>query len=160
MLTYNSTGAAGIVVTAVAPRTNENKAQFNRHFMSRYLTLLLLALLCSCSSNEQVKRFAEWRNDANGCNGLREPLAVELLNTKEQLYKLTEQEIRQLLGAPDKHELYRRQQKFYFYFTHQGKQCDSLQAQYGQLLRLRFDPLNRVNEVVKWYIPSDKKFTE
>ena len=117
------------------------------------LCLGCIALFSSCRKEAvQIENFSAqaWANDAQGCQGQRLGQVPTLQSSFEQLKGLNQQAVVALLGQPDKHELYRRNQKFFFYFVGPGKHCpDSAQApvQAAQI-RIRFDAIGRLNELV------------
>lgn len=105
--------------------------------------IVFSALLYSCYSTPTIEGFdpEEWNQEIN-CESNRLGSARLLLTHEEELLALNQNEITALLGKPDEHELYDRNQKF-FYFNLTEK-CDSLPI---QRLSFRFDALGRVNEI-------------
>jgi outer membrane protein assembly factor BamE (lipoprotein component of BamABCDE complex) len=72
--------------------------------------------------------------------------AIEMQSKK--LLALSEQEIVTLLGKPDENELYKRNQKFYYYFLEPSKQCsDTLGENDPQKLVIRFNAIGLAKEV-------------
>jgi hypothetical protein len=89
---------------------------------------------------------AQWKEDKGGCNQLRLNFVEELKNQKEELKGLSEKDIIKLLGRPDFNELYKRNQKFYYYDIDPGKSC-SEQVTGGQQLVIRFTAMGYSKEV-------------
>lgn len=61
---------------------------------------------------------------------------------------LEEMQVIELLGRPDQNELYKRNQKFYYYWLTPSDQCDSTHVA-GTMLRLaiRFNAMGLAKEV-------------
>ena len=66
-------------------------------------------------------------------------------NQKDELKGLSEKDIIALLGRPDHNELYKRNQKFYYYDIEPGKSCNNEVA--GQQLVIRFTAMGYAKEV-------------
>lgn len=93
------------------------------------LLFVLLLWIAACSSSPGLGDFDadQWKNDPNGCKGLREKQLQKFKEVKDHLIGMSENRIIQLLGAPDKQFLQEKQKKTYKYYTEPGKQCaDSL----------------------------------
>jgi len=122
--------------------------------MKKLIILLCYFLLVSCSNNRDFPKDkfdqALWKSDAMGCSNQRLKLLNNFNLIKEELYELSEVEIRSVLGKPDKVELYKRKQKFYYYFIENGTQCSKTEAEEiseGRSIMVRFSALNAVNEI-------------
>lgn len=81
-----------------------------------------------------------WRADKNACLGHRQQMEGALTREKDKLKGLSEMEIVDMLGRPDKNELYKRNQKFYCYYVSAGPDCDGAEEQPVQLI-LRFNAM-------------------
>jgi len=116
-------------------------------FKRVYLLLVLLAL--SCKEVTKLDNFdrIEWQRDKNGCMGIRKKMVESLEKQSNKLKDLSQNQVLQLLGKPDIHNLYQRQQRFYVYFVEKGIQCDSLQFPAGKSLQVRFSALDKVSEL-------------
>lgn len=88
----------------------------------------------------------QWKADKGGCNRLRINFLEELKTQKEELKGLSEKDIIKLLGRPDYNELYKRNQKFYYYNIDPGKSCTE-QAAGSQQLVIRFTAMGYSKEV-------------
>jgi hypothetical protein len=87
-----------------------------------------------------------WKEDKGGCKNLRSAELNDLNSNLENLKALSEKDIIELLGRPDRNELYKRNQKFYYYDLEPGKSCsDSIKV--NQQLVLRFNAMGRAKEV-------------
>ncbi len=88
---------------------------------------------------------SQWKEDKGGCKSMRASFLSELVSQKDELKGLSEKDIIELLGRPDRNELYKRNQKFYYYDVEPGKACDSLAT--NQQLILRFNAMGMAKEV-------------
>ncbi len=87
----------------------------------------------------------QWKNDKNGCQGNRALMIKPLQAQKNKLQGLTEMQIIALLGRADQNELYKRNQKFYYYLLEPGKACGSTVE--GRKLSVRFNATGRAKEI-------------
>ncbi|XOV94743.1 MAG: hypothetical protein ACFHWX_08565 [Bacteroidota bacterium] len=109
----------------------------------KYSWLLLSLIVYSCYKAPNIDGFnpATWKENIT-CATNRLPAAKVLLKHEGELLTLNQNEITELLGKPDEHELYSRNQKFFYYNL--TAKCDSLPI---QRLSIRFDALGRANEI-------------
>lgn len=105
--------------------------------------LLMSIILTSCYQTPQIEGFDQsaWEKPIS-CQDHRLTEGKILLANETTLLESNQNEIQKLLGNPDEHELYSRNQKFFYYDL--SPKCDSLPR---RRLALRFDALGRVNEV-------------
>lgn len=82
----------------------------------------------------------KWKEDKNGCGGYRESVDAVLQRELSQLKGLSEMDILSLLGKPDQNELYKRNQKFFYYFISPGSGC-KVASTTPQKLILRFNAM-------------------
>lgn len=117
-----------------------------------YLLLMLgvASLMVGCKSAPTIEGFDAkiWKNDPKACKNQRAALLPALEKNKDKLVKVESGQLMQLLGRPDKNELYRRNQRFYVYYIDAGNQCKGNSGKLGRILRIRIDALQRVSEVV------------
>jgi hypothetical protein len=119
--------------------------------MKRLMPLLLIALLYGCATqlpNLDDIDLTQWKADRHGCLGYRMATSRALFSQKEKLLGLTENQILKLLGKPDAAELYKRNQKFYYYQLTADSTC-AASAPQSQRLMLHFNATGRVQEVIK-----------
>lgn len=109
----------------------------------------LCAGLAGCKDEIRIPNFEaeKWKDDANGCKGERQKQLVFLMAAQNQLISRSEVEIKALLGKPDAHDLRPRGQKFFEYAIKGGVLCEPPSAGQPEILRIRFDALDRVSEV-------------
>jgi hypothetical protein len=90
----------------------------------------------------------QWKNDKNGCAGIRAIMADTLLSQKEKLLSLSELGIVDVLGKPDQQELYKRNQKFYYYFIKPSPDCNLPSRANSLRLVIRFNAMGLAKEIV------------
>ncbi|MDA0194559.1 MAG: hypothetical protein O2951_05845 [Bacteroidetes bacterium] len=89
---------------------------------------------------------SNWREDKFGCRGNRQDQLAALQENKDVLLGLNQNEMSEILGSPDEHELYERNQKFFYYYITPGSGCD--QAKPNPIrLQIRFSAMGIANEV-------------
>ncbi len=114
-----------------------------------FLFTILLSLLAACSKplpNLEKIDLEKWKEDKWGCSRNRLATLPELASQKEKLKGLSQDDIVNLLGRPDKNELYKRNQKFFYYYLTPGANCgrDTI----TQRLSLRFNAMGFAKEVL------------
>ncbi|MEQ8582939.1 MAG: hypothetical protein RIC30_11625 [Marinoscillum sp.] len=114
--------------------------------MKYFFPLLLVFLLSACYSIPKIEGFDKvaWGSELS-CNANRLSDAQLLVSQQDKLLGEGQAEIKLLLGAPDEHELYNRNQKFFYYNLTPSSGCEN-----GTFRRLsvKFDALDRVKEVM------------
>ena len=109
---------------------------------------IFFILFFGCSKQAEIKNFdsTSWKNDKNGCQQERIKIIPRLQEVRYQLNGMKESRIKNILGKPDKTELYERGQRFFIYDitpdptceeNYQGKEID---------LILRLNALGIVSE--------------
>jgi hypothetical protein len=110
---------------------------------------LIILLFFSCSKPlpdlEGIDQQA-WKNDRNGCNNKRATMKDAILKQKEKLVSLDELQIIALLGKPDRNELFKRNQKFFYYFLEPSDQC-AVSGETPEKLSIRFTAMGLAKEV-------------
>lgn len=116
--------------------------------MSKYLSFTgIILLLTSCYSVPEIDGFdkEEWLADFESCEDTKLALARTIIAHQELILGEGQAEVKALLGQPSEHELYRRNQKFFYYnLTPTQDSCEIT----GQRLSIRFDALDRVKELM------------
>lgn len=118
-----------------------------------YKTLFILVLgvfLTSCSKSVELESFDKegWVSDKNGCGGDRKTIANVVMSQKDRLMGLEQKQLIELLGKPDKYELYKRSQYFFVYSVDPGSSCADFNKGRTANITIRFNALGKVNEVV------------
>jgi hypothetical protein len=90
---------------------------------------------------------AAWKDDKQACNGTRTSMIDLMENNSRKFLSLSEQEIISLLGKPDENELYKRNQKFYYYFVEPSVTCTNSPTQNPKKLVVRFNAVGLAKEV-------------
>ncbi len=122
--------------------------------MSRYGWLSLITLLftvVSCTQSlpelEGIDRQV-WKDDKNGCIGKRAEMIDAITRQKDELLGLSETGLVELLGKPDQNELYKRNQKFYYYFIQPSAECHGKpHAEHSERLVIRFNAMGLAKEI-------------
>lgn len=111
--------------------------------MKNLLLSALLLFLASCYSIPEISDFNQeaWENEAITCENKRLEQAQTLVDQSDKLLGEGEAEIKELLGKPSEHELYTRNQKFFYYNLHQ-QDCPE-----ARRLSIKFDALDRAKEI-------------
>ncbi len=109
------------------------------------LGLIILVMAFSCSRKADVAIVSQdWIANKKACNGSRLLSVEQMKLINEKLLKASEEEIREVFGKPDRHQLYVRSQKFYTYYLEPGPECKG-GSEHPQCLFVRFDALGRAN---------------
>ena len=116
--------------------------------MNKVYLLIISLIFCSCVKKVSIDDFddAIWKDDPYACKLERIELIESLLDQKEKLINLSQNEVKALLGAPDEHELYSRNQKFFKYYTEPSSKCEKPKEN-ARYLQIRFNALGYVSEV-------------
>ena len=108
----------------------------------KYLNLLLLVLLfTSCYQPPKIDGFDtdQWSAALTECTDYRIVTIEHLVKEQEEkILSLNQNEVSNLFGNPSQHQLYNRNQKFFYY---------QLDCENTKRLALRFDALGRVKEI-------------
>lgn len=116
-----------------------------RHLLHLFLGFFILCM-GSCTSPLELKGFDAnaWKQDANGCLGVRDKLVERLLEHKEYLIGKEDLLLTELLGPPERTDQGVRSRKQLIYFISSGSQCAGRPGSEGQKLVLEFDALGRL----------------
>jgi hypothetical protein len=103
----------------------------------------------SCSKQPILPGFdsQKWQDDADGCDSQRIQLVDEVLNRKAELVGLGQNEIVEIFGKPNRHELYSRNKKAFVYFVGGGPDCIE-QKEIADKLVIRFNGIGRLKEII------------
>lgn len=110
-----------------------------------YLLSFILILLQACSTKIDLGKFnnENWKNDPNGCKGLRIKEVASLQEIRDNLIGLGEPELQQILGKPDRKALHERMNHVTTYYIDKGPKCDDPTVQ-GNALILEYNGLNQL----------------
>jgi hypothetical protein len=119
--------------------------------ISKWFSVVLFVVLTTSCGKEKVSidnfNDSDFKKDRKGCQGLRQSQIESLLNQKTKLLALGEVDIVSVLGKPDENELYKRNQKFYYYYLQPGEQCDPTLAKAERLV-IRFNAVGLAKEIL------------
>lgn len=90
---------------------------------------------------------AEWKSDTHGCLGKRTSYVEAMRSQKNTLLGLSEIQVVEMLGNPDRNELYKRNQKFYYYYLQPDRDCPTPQVN-PLRLSIRFNAMGLAKEVL------------
>ena len=110
---------------------------------------LLIILLSGCQPVPDIPGFDEaaFRQDAHGCEGVRSGMKEKIFNVKDEFRGLSQEQVRQLLGKPDRQELASRGQKSFVYYIAPSSECKQNNSKAPLTMFVRFSALNAVTEV-------------
>lgn len=89
-----------------------------------------------------------WKEDKNACNNIRGDMRKAIDREKNKLLSLDQMQIVELLGKPDQNELYRRNQKFFYYFLEPSPDCKKAADSVAEKLVIRFNAMGLAKEVM------------
>ena len=117
--------------------------------MKKLFAFILLACFACDKPLPQLENIdlGKWRKDKNGCLGDRTNMLTSLNDQRAKLKGLSEDGILKLLGKPDQNELYKRNQKYFYYFVEPSVKCDSTKTK-ARRLSIRFNAMEMAKEVV------------
>ena len=112
--------------------------------------IVLAVILTACGRDEIVLNNFDaqrWRKDGNACMKDRAALFENLLNQKSALLGHDEIDIVEVLGKPDENELYKRNQKFYYYYIDPARGCPGA-VETPRRLVIRFNAMGLAKELL------------
>lgn len=120
--------------------------------MFRWLNcILILLILSGCGKSLPTLDnldLEQWEKDKNACGSYRKDNINTLLAQKEKLLALKEMQIVDLIGRPDRNELYKRNQKFFYYYLKPAPDCSNYKADNVSRLAIRFNAMGLAKEVM------------
>lgn len=118
--------------------------------MFRSLSAILLVLFGCGKSTPALDNLdlEQWKKDKNACGTYRTHTLETLSGQKEKLLALKETQVVALLGRPDRNELYKRNQKFFYYYLKPAPDCPNYQAENSARLTIRFNAMGLAKEVL------------
>lgn len=120
--------------------------------MFRWLSAITVLLIVSGCGRELPKLenldLKQWSQDKNACGTYRTENLESLKSQKEKLLALKEMQVVELLGRPDRNELYRRNQKFYYYYLKPAPECPNYNTDNSARLAIRFNAMGLAKEVM------------
>ena len=114
-------------------------------------TLIMLLFLTGCGKSLPTLDnldLDQWEKDKNACGSYRKDNIEKLLAQKEKLLALKEMQIVNLLGRPDRNELYKRNQKFFYYYLKPAPECSTYNVDDNARLAIRFNAMGLAKEIM------------
>lgn len=120
--------------------------------MFRWLSVILILLvLTGCGKPLPTLDnldLEQWEKDKNACGSYRKDNIETLLAQKEKLLALKEMQIVNLIGRPDRNELYKRNQKFFYYYLKPAPECATYNVDDNARLAIRFNAMGLAKEIM------------
>lgn len=116
----------------------------------KWLSIFLLAFCFACDKPIPTLHgmdLEQWKGDKNGCQNIRAGMRKAIDEEKDKLLSLGEMQVVKLLGKPDRNELSRRNQKFFYYFIEPAPACKFLTDSIVEKLVIRFNAMGLAKEV-------------
>jgi hypothetical protein len=119
-----------------------------RNFIFFFIALTFLFISCgkSLPTLEGVD-LQLWKEDKNGCSRKRSAMQEAIVAQKDKLLALGELQVAELLGKPDQNELYKRNQKFFYYYLQPAKECNAGDTLAPKRLSIRFNAMGLAKEI-------------
>jgi hypothetical protein len=114
-----------------------------------FMLILSLSITTSCSEKLPGVEGIDmtlWQRDTDACTGVRATTIEKLGGQKEKFLGLSEMDIVTIFGKPDQNELYKRNQKFYYYFLQPAPACPNA-SDGAQRLVFRFNAMGLAKEI-------------
>lgn len=114
----------------------------------KFIYLLLLFTLASCYPKIEIEDFDEklWLTAFESCQSSKIEMGKLIVKNENKILGKGQAEVKALLGQPNEHELYRRNQKFFHYALTPSDSCQEIRSQRN--LSILFDALDRAKEVM------------
>lgn len=129
-----------------------NRRDVRFDFTQRCISTLILLLLLSGCGNPlptiENLDLDQWKKDKNACGTYRTTNLETFKDQKDKLLALKEMQVVELLGRPDRNELYKRNQKFYYYYLKSAPECSNYNPDDNARLAIRFNAMGLAKEVM------------
>lgn len=111
----------------------------------RIIPFAIFLLIMACGEVPELENIdlEKWKEDKHACNEYRIEVVDNLLAQEDKLKGLSQNEMINLLGTADKHQLYERSQKFFIYFLEPNENCKQYAKGYLKALYIRFNSLDQ-----------------
>lgn len=114
-------------------------------------TLGFVILMIGCSSQPEKLGnldLKKWRGDRGGCEGMRSGQIDSFKVEQKEIMGKFIDEVGEILGRPDIHQLGERNQKFYIYFMEKGPHCNGNQkTSKAKKVVLKFNAIGLLSEI-------------
>lgn len=123
----------------------------DKNMLKYFFTFCMISCVLAGCGKERftIDGFDEssWKEDNYGCEGQRLKQLDLIKASKEILLGKTQNQIRDVLGAPDEHELYERTRKFFYYYLEPSEKCEDTSGSQPRILQIRFSAMGISNEL-------------
>lgn len=105
------------------------------------ICFLVLFLNFSCKEKKSIAGFDgnTWKSYKLGCEGNRSEVVDSILSNKKTWQGLDDDDIVELLGAPERSYYYERNVRAFGYYIQPGKQCNPNLVGFGNRLIIEFN---------------------
>lgn len=121
------------------------------YLLSTFFVYFVFITLVACSSAPDRiggLDLIKWRSDRGGCKDSRKAQMGDFKKIEKEIMGKHIDEVGQILGRPDIHQLGTRDQKFYVYFFEKGFHCNDIkQKSEAQKVILRFNAIGYLAEI-------------
>lgn len=127
---------------------------FNKPISAAFISALVVMIFIATSCKTELPQLADidlvkWSSDRNGCQGYRQSAVQVLDSQKNKLLALSANDITSMLGKPDQIELYKRNQKLFFYSLNPAPSCGTKDENTKPLrLMIRLNAMERAKEII------------
>lgn len=114
-------------------------------------TFMLFLILSGCGRELPTLNnldLEQWEKDKNACGSYRTENLAAIQSQKEKLLALKEMQIVNLIGRPDRNELYKRNQKFFYYYLKPAPECANYDSENTARLAIRFNAMGLAKEIM------------
>jgi hypothetical protein len=119
----------------------------------KVIVVILIGLLLFTGCNSPIVVFSPeqhllWKADVNGCKNTRFEILKSNESKLEKLLGSSETEIKKIFGQPEKIDLGKRSEKFYFYHLEPSDKCENKKFGLKRVLSVRFNAINKASEII------------
>ncbi|WP_375581459.1 hypothetical protein ABWH96_10790 [Marivirga tractuosa] len=113
--------------------------------ITRIIPFAIFLISIACTEVPELENIdlKKWKEDKDACQEYRIDVVENLLSQKDKLRGLSQNEVINILGTADKHQLYERSQKFFIYYLNPNENCDQYTEGYVKALYIRFNSLDQ-----------------
>lgn len=124
--------------------------------MRTILFLICACVLSSCYKTLKLEGFDtnSWKAASKECSAYRLTSVDLIMSNQDLILESTQNEVESLLGSPDEHELYARNQKFFHYRLSKADSCDRSNESL-RFLSVRFNAIGLASDVQVMVRESD-----
>jgi hypothetical protein len=118
--------------------------------MRKILCIVIIgSCLLGCTQTPDIPGFDEaaFRQDTGGCEGIRNEMKEQTFAIEDELKGLSQRQVMNVLGRPDRQELASRGQKSFVYYIEPSSDCEQNHTTAPLTMYVRFSALDAVTEI-------------